>query len=335
MLDCFYLYVNIVIMKKRLLITGGAGFIGSSVYDKLKNTYDCFIIDNFDDMYSEKIKLRNLGLEKMSDIKKMKNVKTADITDRDALEKIFKKGFDAVIHCAAMAGVRSSFEKPAKYYKVNVEGSINLLEMCRLHGVKKFLFLSSSSVYGNNKKIPFKEDFAMKPISFYAHTKCAAEEAVMMYTRHFGLDAMILRLFTVYGPRQRPDLAIHKFFLQHRKGEASKIFGSLSTKRDYTYIEDAVSGIKGGLQYLMRRRGALVLNIGSSNPILMRNMIKEIKRIVPDFSYEIAEPAEGDMEKTFADISRAKEIIGYSPRENFGSGLKKFSLWFKEAERND
>jgi len=319
-------------MKKRILITGGAGFIGSSLYDELKKANECFILDNFDGFYAKKIKYSNLGCKNKTELKKLKNLYIGSITNRAFLKKLFLENkFDAVIHCAAMAGVRSSFENPKKYFEVNVNGTINLLDECRKHKIKKFLFLSSSSVYGANKKLPFNEKLEVMPISFYAQTKCSAEEVVSLYSRHFNVDAVILRLFTVYGPRQRPDLAIHKFFLQSIKGETSEIFGSFKTKRDYTYIADVVSGIKKSFAYLIKNNGCETINIGSSNPITMKEMIEEIKLIIPEFKYKLTDPAEGDMEKTFADIRKAEQLLMYRPSQNFKSGIKEFYKWFRKT----
>ncbi|MGE3063320.1 MAG: GDP-mannose 4,6-dehydratase [bacterium] len=315
-------------MKLKVFITGGAGFIGSSVYDSMKKEYDVYIADNFIPFYDIKQKLTNLDMNS-SILKKdrVQNVFNCDIRDYYLMKKILLEVKpDAIIHCAAMAGVQQSFEHQKEYFSVNVDGTLNILSLAVEQKIKKVLFLSSSSVYGENKKMPFKESYSMNPISPYGMTKAQDEVMAAFYAKQMGLDILVLRLFTLYGPRQRPDLLLHKLYLNHINKRISVIYRN--TSRDYTFIDDGVQGIKKGFQYLLDTNGINIFNIGSSNPIDTEDTVREIKKYLPNFSFETAERKKGDMVKTYADISRAEKAFSYKPKTEFAEGVRKFNSWF-------
>lgn len=320
---------------KTYLVTGGAGFIGSHLCDYLlENGARVINVDNFNDFYNPGIKEKNiaqhLGKENYT-------VERADIRDLVSLDRIFGQNkIDTVVHLAAMAGVRPSIEKPLLYEEVNVAGTMNLLEMCKKYDIKNFVCASSSSVYGNNKQVPFKEtdivDFAISP---YAATKKSCE--VMGHTYHhlYGIDMAMLRFFTVYGPRQRPDLAIHKFTKIIIQGDELPFYGDGTTKRDYTYIEDIIDGVVKSIKYVEENSGVYeIFNLGESQTISLSHMLKCIEEELGTKATVKRLPMQaGDVEKTFADISKAKEILGYNPKTKFEDGIKKFIKWYI-AENN-
>lgn len=320
---------------KTYLVTGGAGFIGSHLCDYLlENGARVINVDNFNDFYNPGIKEKNiaqhLGKENYT-------VERADIRDLDSLGRIFGQNkIDTVVHLAAMAGVRPSIEKPLLYEEVNVAGTMNLLEMCKKYDIKNFVCASSSSVYGNNKQVPFKEtdivDFAISP---YAATKKSCE--VMGHTYHhlYGIDMAMLRFFTVYGPRQRPDLAIHKFTKIIIQGDELPFYGDGTTKRDYTYIEDIIDGVVKSIKYVEENSGVYeIFNLGESQTISLSHMLKCIEEELGTKATVKRLPMQaGDVEKTFADISKAKKILGYNPKTKFEDGIKKFIKWYI-AENN-
>ncbi len=320
---------------KTYLVTGGAGFIGSHLCDYLlENGARVINVDNFNDFYNPGIKEKNiaqhLGKENYT-------VERTDIRDLGSLDRIFGQNkIDTVVHLAAMAGVRPSIEKPLLYEEVNVAGTMNLLEMCKKYDIKNFVCASSSSVYGNNKQVPFKEtdivDFAISP---YAATKKSCE--VMGHTYHhlYGIDMAMLRFFTVYGPRQRPDLAIHKFTKIIIQGDELPFYGDGTTKRDYTYIEDIIDGVVKSIKYVEENSGVYeIFNLGESQTISLSHMLKCIEEELGTKATVKRLPMQaGDVEKTFADISKAKEILGYNPKTKFEDGIKKFIKWYI-AENN-
>ena len=313
------------------LITGGAGFIGSTLADKLLNENNkIIIIDNFCDFYN--IKLKEANIEENLNNKKYKLYRN-DIRDKSALNMIFTENkIDVVIHLAAMAGVRPSIENPILYQEVNCMGTQNILEEIKNYNVNKLVMAYSSSVYGNNKEVPFKEnmvvDFAISP---YAATKKANEVMTHVYHKLFNMNVVMLRFFTVFGPRQRPDLAINKFTRLLLNNEEIPMFGDGKTSRDYTYIDDIVQGICNTIEYVKKNTNIYeILNIGNSSPIELREMIDVIAKVLnkkPKINQLPMQP--GDVERTYADISKAKKLINYEPTISFEEGIEKFIKWYK------
>lgn len=317
-------------MGTTVLVTGGAGFIGSNLIERLLlEHHNVVCLDNFDLFYPESYKINNLtNLHASSLFKLVKG----DIRDKVCLNKIFREhniGF--VVHLAAKAGVRPSILYQKEYYDVNLNGTINLLETMQEHGVKKLIFSSSSSVYGNNKKIPYSEDdHVNNPISPYAATKKAGELITHTFHHLYGFDVLNFRFFTVYGPRQRPDLAIHKFFKNIYAEVPTSIFGDGNTHRDYTFINDIVAGIVSGINLLMSKHNIYeTINLGNNSPVKLKDLINSIETITGrKFILEHLPMQPGDVEMTFADIEKAKSILGYKPQTDLMSGLGYFNDWF-------
>lgn len=316
---------------KTYLITGGAGFIGSSLADSLlKDNNRVIVIDNFCDFYDPKIKENNIkNALNSSDYKLYRG----DIRDVSILEKIFdENNIDVVVHLAAMAGVRPSIENPVLYQEVNCVGTQNILEVMKKYNVKKLVMASSSSVYGNTKEVPFNEemivDYAISP---YAATKKANEVMTHVYHKLFNMNVIMLRFFTVYGPRQRPDLAINKFTQLMLNGEKIPMFGDGTTSRDYTYIEDIVDGIKKSINYVNNNDNVYeIINLGNNNPTTLKEMIKtigEVLNVEPVIEQLSMQP--GDVDRTYADINKAKRILGYTPMTDFKTGISKFIEWYQ------
>lgn len=309
----------------KFLITGGAGFIGSNLTDKLLSEGHSVIChDNFDDFYSPSIKRENISQAlKNKDF----SLVSGDIRDKTLLGKIFSDNkVDMVIHLAARAGVRPSIQNPSLYYDVNVNGTLCLLEEMRKAGISQMIFASSSSVYGNNRKTPFSEnDIVDFPISPYAATKKAAELLCHTFHHLYGFDIFCLRFFTVYGPRQRPEMAIHMFAQNILEQVPIKMFGDGSSKRDYTYIEDIVSGIRGAAKNL---KGYEIINLGESQTISLSELVTLIeKKIGKKAIVEVLPSQSGDVDITFADISKAQRLIGYSPQTGIEAGIGRFTDW--------
>lgn len=324
-------------MKLKILVTGGAGFIGSSLCEKLMDLgNDIIIVDNFNDFYNPSIKIKNIDNLKEKNIsnKKALNVYQVDIRDTNALEGIFEKeNIDLVIHLAAMAGVRPSITNPLLYSDVNINGTINILNMCVKYNIKKLIFASSSSIYGNNKKIPFSEEHIVEtPISPYAMTKKSGELICYTYHHLYKMDMACLRFFTVYGPKQRPDLAIYKFTKNIFEGSKIQLYGDGTTQRDYTYIDDIIDGIVKTTNWIMEKKQVFeVFNLGESKTISLKNMIATIEKHIgkkADIEYIGLQP--GDVEKTYANIEKAKRILNYNPQIEFEDGIEKFVRWYKE-----
>ncbi|MCF2638842.1 GDP-mannose 4,6-dehydratase [Fusobacterium varium] len=341
---------------KNFLITGGAGFIGSTVAEKLLNNGDrVVVVDNFNDFYDYNRKIRNIleitnnfnkinefeNLLKDEKISKLIEIVNSDrftliygdIRDREAMDRVFaENSFDLVFNPAAMAGVRPSLLDPMLYEDVNVRGYMNLLELCKKYGVKKFVQASSSSVYGNNKEVPFKEtaivDFTISP---YAATKKSCEVMGHVYHKLYNIDMVQLRFFTVYGPKQRPDLAIHKFTKMILEDKPIPFYGDGTTKRDYTYIDDIVDGILKSMSYLFNNKNVYeIFNLGESHVVSLKEMVETIENALGKKAILDIQPMQpGDVEKTYADISKAKAMIGYDPQTNFAEGIKKFIEWYK------
>lgn len=313
-------------------ITGGAGFIGSTLSQKLIEQGNKVIaIDNFCDFYNPKIKENNV--KKLLQNENFKLYR-ADIRDRKALKEIFDENqIDIVMHLAAMAGVRPSIENPILYQEVNCMGTQNILEEMKEHNVKNGVFASSSSVYGNCKEVPFREDMIVDyAISPYAATKKANEVMAHVYHKLFDMNIVMLRFFTVYGPKQRPDLAINKFTRLMLEGKEIPMFGDGTTSRDYTYIDDIVDGIIKSCNYCMNNQNVYeILNIGNSSPTTLKEMINTIGQalgIEPKIKQLPMQP--GDVDRTYADVSKAKTLIGYEPKTTFKEGIENFVKWYKE-----
>ena len=313
------------------LVTGGAGFIGSSLADDLlKKNNKVVVIDNFCDFYNPQIKENNI--KNALENEKFKLYR-GDIRDKELLNKIFNENnIDVVVHLAAMAGVRPSIENPVLYQEVNCMGTQNILECMKEKRIMNLVMASSSSVYGNSKTVPFKEtdivDFAISP---YAATKKANEVMTHVYHKLYNMNVIMLRFFTVYGPRQRPDLAINKFTRLMLEGKKIPMFGDGSTSRDYTYIGDIVDGIERSVNYCLNNSNVYeILNLGNSSPVSLKEMINIIGKclnVVPDIEELPMQP--GDVDRTYACIDKAKNMIGYNPQTPFEEGIKKFVKWYK------
>lgn len=319
-------------MNKTYLVTGGAGFIGSSLADfLLKKDYKVVVIDNFCDFYDPSIKRNNVKDNLDNPNYKLYEI---DLRCKSDVEKVFRENkIDVVIHLAAMAGVRPSIENPILYQEVNCIGTQNLLEVMKEYGVKNLVMASSSSVYGNNKKVPFKEtdivDYAISP---YAATKKSNEVMKHVYHKLFNMNVIMLRFFTVYGPRQRPDLAINKFTRLMLNDEEVTMFGDGTTSRDYTYIDDIVSGIYSSINYVLNNNDVYeIVNLGNSSPISLKEMINTIAEVLnKEPKIKEMPMQQGDVNITYADISKAKEMLNYDPKTPFKEGIEKFVKWYKE-----
>jgi UDP-glucuronate 4-epimerase len=347
---------------RTLLVTGGAGFIGSHLCEKLLNSgYRVVCLDSFNDFYAPLMKEQNvleilktakisktLEISKTIEIPKMAEALQAndisrftlirgDIRDIDCLHRVFSEHeIHAVVHLAAYAGVRPSIQNPALYYDVNVTGTLNLLEAMRKAGVKSFVFASSSSVYGNNEKVPFSEtDSVDNPISPYAATKKAGELMCHAWHHLFGISVACLRFFTVYGPRQRPDLAIRKFTEMLKRGEELPVFGDGSTERDYTYVMDIIDGVERALKWTMEHEHVYeIFNLGESQTVSLNRMIGGIEAALGVTARIGRLPEQpGDVKCTFADITKAKQMLGYAPSMKYEDGVKVFVEWMERQKR--
>lgn len=317
---------------KTYLITGGAGFIGSHLADYLLNEGNkVIVIDNFNEFYNPKIKENNIRQNINNPNYKLERI---DIRNKKDIDRVFKENkIDNIMHLAAMAGVRPSIENPILYQEVNCLGSQNILEAMKEYGVKNIVFASSSSVYGNTKKVPFKEtdivDYAISP---YAATKKANEVMTHVYHKLFDFNVIMLRFFTVYGERQRPDLAINKFTRLIMEGKPIPVFGDGTTSRDYTYVKDIIDGIIKSLKYVEEHENVYeILNLGESEPITLSQMISTIEEVLGKKAIIDRKPMQpGDVNRTYADITKAKKLIGYCPQTSFKEGITNFVNWYKE-----
>lgn len=319
---------------KTYLITGGAGFIGSHLADNLlKEGNKIIVIDNFCDFYNPKIKERNVK-DNLNNPNYL--LYRIDIRDMMAIESVFESNnIDCVIHLAAMAGVRPSIENPTLYQEVNCLGTQNILECMKKYHINKLVMASSSSVYGNCKEVPFKESFVVDyAISPYAATKKANEVMTHVYHALDNMNVIMLRFFTVFGPRQRPDLAINKFTRLMLIDEQIPMFGDGSTSRDYTYVGDIVDGIKSSIKYVLENDNVYeIINLGNSNPVSLKDMINTIGEVLNKEPKILELPMQpGDVEKTYADITKAKKLLGYDPKTSFKEGIQKFVEWYKNQE---
>jgi UDP-glucuronate 4-epimerase len=316
-------------LSKRILITGGAGFIGSHLVDRLleSNVEHVTVVDDFNDFYNPDIKRANIHHQQDNS---RYNLVEADIRDAKALEQSLANAqFDCIVHLAARAGVRPSLAQPLLYNETNVNGTLNLLEFARQHGIKQFVFGSSSSVYGINAKVPFSEDDPIRqPISPYAATKGAGELLCHTYSHLYGIRCICLRFFTVYGPRQRPDLAIHKFARLISEGKPIPVFGDGTTRRDYTYIDDIVDGIVAAMNY--DQSDYEVINLGESRTVELRELIALLEKELDAHAVIDRQPPQpGDVPQTFADITKARKLLGYNPQTQIEDGVRRFVDWFR------
>ena len=324
---------------RTILVTGGAGFIGSHLSERLlKEGNKVLVIDNFNNYYDPAIKRNNVEEVKKTCIENnisLDNYKVfeGDIRDNDFLKEVFFNKVDSIMHLAAMAGVRPSIEDPSLYYDVNITGTVNLLERCREAGIKQFVFASSSSVYGNNEKVPFAEiDRVDNPISPYAATKKSGELLCHTYHHLFDMNFACLRFFTVYGPRQRPDLAINKFTSLILEDKEIPFYGDGTTSRDYTFVEDIVSGIVGSINYVNTDKKVFeIFNIGGDKTVSLMEMVETIEEVLGKKAKLNRLPMQpGDVNRTCADITHSKNILDYSPETSFKEGTKEFIKWLKK-----
>jgi len=316
---------------KQILVTGGAGFIGSHLAERLLSEgLQVISLDNFDEYYDPQIKRQNiafaLGQENYRFVE-------GDVRDSDQLNHLFaRSSIEAVVHLAARPGVRSSLKQPGLYEQINVQGTLNVLEMAQRYGIKKVLFASSSSVYGEVDSIPSKEsDQVDRPQSVYAATKRAGELMASAYHQLYGISVGCLRLFTVYGPRQRPEMAIHKFVRLIESGEDVPLFGDGSSERDYTYVEDIIDGVVAALK---AEYGFEIFNLGDSRPILLERLIKLIEKNLSKKARIQSLPKQpGDVQRTCAHIEKARKILAYQPRTTIEEGIPLFVQWYRERNK--
>ncbi len=312
-----------------ILVTGGAGFIGSHLCERLlSDGAKVICLDNFDNFYDPNIKIKNMeGVAKK--FANQFELVTGDIRNPDPLQEIFRKNrIDFVVHLAARAGVRPSIAEPLLYQDVNIRGTLVLLEACKANGIKNFVFASSSSVYGENQRVPFMEkDLDIQPISPYGATKRAGELLCYSYHHLYGINIACLRIFTAYGPRQRPEMAIHKFTRLIDQGVKIPMFGDGSSRRDYTYIEDLINGILGVID---RHQGFEIYNLGESQTTSLMELINLIEGALgKKANIELLPYQPGDVSITYADISKAERMFGYQPKVKMEEGIRRFVEWYK------
>lgn len=312
-----------------VLVTGAAGFIGSHLSEQLLARGEEVVgLDSFDAFYDRATKLVNLSVSR--DDSRFSFFES-DIRDAEALDSL-PRSVDTVVHLAALAGVRPSIAEPKRYASVNVVGTFEILEWAKRRGVSRLLFASSSSVYGNHPEVPFREDMAVgRPISPYAATKVAGELACHTFHHVHGMSVIALRFFTVYGPRQRPDLAIHKFARLLRAGRPLPLFGDGSTARDYTYVDDIIEGVLGALDFVRRSQPLFeIVNLGESRTVTLSEMIEVLgdeMGVEPALERLPMQP--GDVERTYADVSKARRLFGYAPETPFREGIRRFIRWLE------
>lgn len=321
--------MDLKFVKKNILITGGAGFIGSNLVGHLlaDGGAKLRVIDNFNSFYDPECKRRNIqafiGNEDFT-------LHEVDICDPVSLRRVFEAGsIDTVVHLAARAGVRPSLREPRLYAETNITGTLNLLELAKEFRVEQFVFGSSSSVYGARCKVPFTEsDKTAEPISPYAATKIAGEMLCHTYSHLYDIRTICLRFFTVYGARQRPDLAIHKFARLISENKPIPVFGDGKTRRDYTYVDDIVEGITAAIRYNESKHE--VINLGESETVELHELISLLEQNLGKNAIIDRKPLQpGDVPQTFADISKARELLGYKPKMKIDRGIKKFVEWFE------
>ncbi len=316
---------------RNILVTGGAGFIGSHLVDRLlgEGNWNVTVVDDFNDFYDPEIKRANIAEHLTSG---NYHLVEADIRDDQKLAEIFAETkFDVIAHLAARAGVRPSLAEPKLYAETNINGTVNLLELAREYGIKQFVFGSSSSVYGVNEKVPFAEDDPIfHPISPYAATKAAGELICHTYSHLYEIRCVCLRFFTVYGARQRPDLAIHKFSKLITEGKPIQVFGDGTARRDYTYVDDIIQGVRAAIDY--DKSIYEIFNLGESQTTELSELISLLERSLDMNAIIDRQPMQpGDVPTTFADISKSRELLGYNPTTKIEEGIPKFVDWFRNS----
>jgi UDP-glucuronate 4-epimerase len=314
---------------KHALVTGGAGFIGSHVVDSLlTDGWRVTAVDNFDDFYARSLKQQNVAA---SCAHPAYTLAEADIRDWEGLNSRLPERYDVIVHLAARAGVRPSIEQPRLYQEVNVAGTQNMLEFCRTREIRQFVFASSSSVYGVNPNVPWREDEGvLRPISPYASTKVSCELLGHAYSHLYGIRFLALRFFTVYGPRQRPDLAIRKFTELMLRGERISLFGRGDSRRDYTYIDDIVAGVRAAMDY----DGSCfeTINLGNDHAVTLSELVSALEAIlgVRARLHHVADQP-GDVPQTWANIDKARTLLGYRPQTHLQAGLQRFANWMERS----
>lgn len=313
---------------RHALVTGGAGFIGSHLVDRLlKSGWKVTVIDNFDDYYDPSIKRRNIAAHINN---KMFKLVESDIRNLESLKMALEDSYDVIVHLAAKAGVRPSVLNPKIYYEVNVLGTLNMLEIAKEFGIKQFIYASSSSVYGSNPNIPWREDEAQPlPVSPYGASKLSGEALGSSYSQLYGIRFIALRFFTVYGPRQRPDLAIHKFTRAMLSGDNIEIYGNGEVARDYTFIEDIIDGVVSAINY--EASNFEVFNLGNNKPISILELVETLKKVLglePRITF--VDRQLGDVQITYADIEKARRLLNYNPQTELSVGVRKFVEWYQK-----
>lgn len=317
---------------KTCLVTGGAGFIGSHLCRRLlEEGFRVICLDNFDSFYDPNIKIKNIEGLTETYLGRFELI-TGDIRNPEHLREAFQKNkVNLVIHLAARAGVRPSLEQPLLYQDVNIRGTITLLEVCKKFEIKEFIFASSSSVYGENPRTPLSEDdLNIQPISPYGATKRAGELICYSYHHLYGMNIACLRIFTAYGPRQRPEMAIHKFTRLIDRGEVIPIYGDGSSRRDYTYIDDLIEGIMATISH---HKGFEIYNLGESQTTSLIELVRLIEEAFgKKANIEMLESQPGDVSVTYANITKARQMLGYQPKIKIEEGIKRFVEWYKDQK---
>jgi len=316
---------------KHALVTGGAGFIGSHLVDSLlADGWRVTVFDSFDPFYHTAIKEANVAPHVSNP---RFTLARGDLRDAAAVRALGTDSYDVIVHLAARAGVRPSIEDPVGYQEVNVAGTQQLLELARAMGVRQFVFASSSSVYGVNPRVPWREDdHVLQPISPYASTKVSGELLGHVYSHLYGMRFVALRFFTVYGARQRPDLAIHKFARLMIEGRAVPMFGDGSTSRDYTFIDDVIRGLRAAMEYTASDYE--VINLGNTRTVTLHEMIAGLERALGVTArIELHPEQPGDVPRTWADVEKARALLGYEPATPYAEGVQKFADWLLRERR--
>ena len=317
--------------QSHVLVTGGAGFIGSHVVDSLlADGFLVTVLDNFEPFYPRAMKEANIAAHRQHP---SWEIVEGDVRDLEGMRRHLNGRWDAIVHLAAKAGVRGSVKDPIGYHDVNVNGTQNLLELARERGVRQFVFASSSSVYGINPRVPWREeDVDLRPISPYASSKLSADFLGRVYSHLFQVRFIAVRLFTVYGPRQRPDLAIRKFAELIRAGRPVPFYGDGTTSRDYTYVDDIVSGIRAALRFNDSMFESI--NLGNNRPVTIHDMVHGIEQALgmPATLNRLPEQA-GDVPRTLASIEKARTLLGYEPRTTYTEGVARFATWLRDSHQ--
>lgn len=327
----YWLIRIFIVLSKTILVTGGAGFIGSHLVESLLEKGNKVItIDNFDSYYPRSIKESNISAHRKHENYRLVE---ADIRNLDVIDKKITEDINGIAHLAAKAGVRPSVKDPVGFQEVNVMGTQNMLEFAKDRNVNQFVFASSSSVYGTNENVPWAEDdHVLKPISPYASTKVSGELMGHVYSELYDIRFLALRFFTVYGPRQRPDLAIHKFLRLMSNGEQITLYGDGSSRRDYTYIDDIVDGVMAAIEY--EDSMYEIINLGNNKTVKLLELVEAIEETSGIVAKKVHAPeVPGDVKQTWADVSKAEKLLNYEPDYDLKEGLKKFIEWYRERKK--